>query len=179
MTIIKHRFLTYEINPDTEILIIGTFNPDAKDNKAEFFYGRGRNFLWRLLPTAFGAENLKDKTKQEKFDFIKKQKIDFIDLISEVEVEEGEETNYEDKYIDSKVTKWCDVIAEIKKLKKIKRICLTRKTLSDIPKMKIRVDEIQKYCVVNNIPFQFLKTPARTYSINKQKIWTDFLIDVN
>ena len=70
MTIIKHRFLSHEINSATEILIIGTFNPDAKDNKAEFFYGRDRNFLWRLLPTAFGIENLKDKTKREKLDFI-------------------------------------------------------------------------------------------------------------
>jgi G:T/U-mismatch repair DNA glycosylase len=174
MTIIKHRFFQHKINTNTETLIVGTFNPDTADNEAEIFYGRKRNFLWRLLPTAFGNINLKDKSKKEKIDFIQDRKIDFIDLILEVNVEVGEETNYEDKYLDDKVTEWRNVIDEIKKLDKLKRVAFTRKTLSDIPKMKIRVEEIQKYCNEKQILFQFLKTPARTYSVGKQKIWTDF-----
>jgi G:T/U-mismatch repair DNA glycosylase len=179
MTIIKHRFLEHKINPNTETLIVGTFNPDAADNEAEFFYGRERNFLWRLITTAIGYENLKGKTKKEKLDFIQQNKIDFIDLISEVNVEEGEETNYEDRYIDDKVTEWRKVVDEIKKLNSIKRVAFTRKTLTDIPQMKIRVEEIEKYCKVKQIPFHFLKTPARTYSASKQKLWTDFFTNDN
>jgi hypothetical protein len=45
MTNIKHRFLNHNINPLTETLIIGIFNPDTKENTADFFYGRQRIFL--------------------------------------------------------------------------------------------------------------------------------------
>jgi hypothetical protein len=84
---IPHRFLDHQIDPETETLIIGTFNPETANNEAEFFYGRSRNYLWRLLPLAFGEKNLKEHTKQEKLEFIKKHHIDFIDLIEEIEVE--------------------------------------------------------------------------------------------
>jgi len=179
MTRIRHRFIDHKINPQTETLIVGTFNPDAADNEAEFFYGRERNFLWRLLPTAIGYENLKGKPKKEKLEFIQQNKIDFIDLISEVSVEEGEETNYEDKYIDDKVIEWRKIVDEIKKLDNLKRVAFTRKTLADIPQMKIRIEEIQNYCKKKQIPFYFLKTPARTYSEGKQKLWTDLFTNDN
>jgi len=32
MTTIKHRFLDHQINPQTETLVVGTFNPDAEDS---------------------------------------------------------------------------------------------------------------------------------------------------
>jgi G:T/U-mismatch repair DNA glycosylase len=65
MTAIRHRLLEHEINPETETLVIGTFNPDTTDNKADFFYGRGRNYLWSLLSSAFGSDDLKKKSKNE------------------------------------------------------------------------------------------------------------------
>jgi len=179
MIFIKHRFIQHKINPYTENLIVGTFNPDTADNEADFFYGRERNFLWRLLPTAFGYENLKGKSKNEKLDFIQQYKIDFIDLISEVNVDEGQEANYDDRYIDKKVKEWREVVDELKKLSNLKRVAFTRKTLNDIPRMKIRVEAIQKYCTEKQISFQFLKTPARTYSESKQKLWTDFFSNDN
>ncbi len=37
MTTIEHKFLSHQINPETETLIIGTFNPQANQNIAEFF----------------------------------------------------------------------------------------------------------------------------------------------
>ena len=102
MTKIKHRFINHKINPQTEILVIGTFNPDTDKNKADFFYGRPRNFLWTLISTSFGKTSLKGKSKEEKLQFIELFKIDFIDLISEVEVEEV--ANYNDHYLDDKVS---------------------------------------------------------------------------
>jgi G:T/U-mismatch repair DNA glycosylase len=36
------------------MLIIGTFNPATYKNQADFFYSRGKNYFWRLLPVAFG-----------------------------------------------------------------------------------------------------------------------------
>jgi G:T/U-mismatch repair DNA glycosylase len=174
MPIIRHRFQSHSIHPDTETLIVGTFNPEAEANEADFFYGRSRNFLWRLLPTALGSEDLKGRLKEEKINFIRQHRIDFVDLIAQVEVDAGEEANYDDIYLDSKKPKLNDVVAELGKLPNLKRVCLTRKTLAGIPHMKAKVDEIQHYCAANGIDFSLLKTPARTYSAGKQAIWTEF-----
>lgn len=175
---IKHKFLNYEISTETEVLVIGTFNPDTANNNAEFFYSRNRNFLWRLLPTAYNEGDLKKGTIMNKIDFINQHKIDFIDLILEIEVEEGQETNYYDGYIDNKVKKWTDVISEISKLKNLKKVCFTRKTFSDIPNMRERIDMIMEFCQKQNITFYLMTTPARFYSDDKQKEWISFLINI-
>lgn len=177
MSIIKHRFSNYQINPSTETLIIGTFNPETSANSADFFYGRKRNFLWTLVPQAFGENSLKNKPKKEKIEFIQRHKIDFIDIILEVNVDDV--SNYYDSYLDNKVTKWNDIISEIKKLKNLHRICVTRKTFNDIPNMKIQINEIKNYCESNNIKVEFLPTPARFYNQKKQDIWTQFFIEKN
>ena len=62
MTKIKHRFVDHKIDVNTEILVVGTFNPETPENIADFFYGRQRNFLWTLMPTAFGENSLKGKS---------------------------------------------------------------------------------------------------------------------
>lgn len=174
MTLIQHKFLSHFISKETELLVIGTFNPNSKDNPAEFFYGRIRNYLWRLLPIAFGEEDLKNKSVVEKINFIQKHKIDFIDLIKEVDVDC--ETNYDDTYIDNKVSEWRDIIGELQKLKAIKKVCFTRKSTTDIPNMKKRIDEVQKFCEANEIDFKYLVTPARFYNLNKQNIWNQLPI---
>jgi len=175
MSTIKHRFLDHQINPETEILILGTFNPDTKKNEADFFYGRSRNHLWRLLPTAFNKPDLKKLSKQEKLSFIKQNRIDFIDLISELEVEDGQEANYDDKFIDSRVTKWRDVIIEIQKLKKLRKIVFTRNSFGGIPNIKIHKEMIQDYCFKNGIFFKDLHSPSRFHNERKQIEWTNFL----
>lgn len=177
MTKIKHRFIDHNINPKTEILVIGTFNPDTEENNADFFYGRLRNFLWTLIPIAFNETSLKGKTGNEKLKFIEKYRIDFVDLILEVEVEEV--ANYDDGYLDSKVTKWKNIISEIEKLKNLKRVCLTRKSFGDIPNMKTKIEEIKNYCVKKEIPFQLLPTPARFSNEAKQTEWTNFFRNDN
>ncbi len=172
MPFIKHLTRTHKINPLTEILIIGTFNPDTKENPTDFFYGRSRNFLWKLLPTAFKQETLKGKTKAEKQQFINLYKIDFTDLIAEVDVTEA--ANYNDAYLDNKVVKWTNVIKQISSLPHLKKVCLTRKSFADIPNMKIKIKEISSYCADNNIPFHPLSTPSRFYGEAKQKEWNSF-----
>ena len=177
MITVQHRFLNHKINPKTETLIIGTFNPETEENEAEFFYGRSRNYLWRLLPTAFGNRDLKGASKQEKLDFIKQQKIDFTDLVEEIQVEEGQEANYCDGYIDNKITRRKNVISLIDTLPSLKRVCFTRKTFSDIPNIKKQISEIQKHCENKGITFRTLITPARLYTEDKQTEWTNFLLD--
>ena len=174
MKIVEHKFKNHQIQSDTESLVIGTFNPNSIENPADFFYGRNRNSLWKLMPIAFDKESLKDRPKSEKIEFIQTFKIDFVDLISSVLVDQGQEKNYDDSYLDSRVEKWTDIILILSSLKSIKRVCFTRKTLSDIPKMKERIVEIEKFCKTKNIHFSFLVTPARFYSYKKQEIWNNF-----
>jgi G:T/U-mismatch repair DNA glycosylase len=174
---VQHRFLNHQINPNTETLIIGTFNPETSDNDAEFFYGRSRNYLWRLLPKAFWETDLKGSSKPKKVEFIQKYKIDFTDLIEEIQVEEGQEANYYDGYIDNKVTQWKNIIALIDNLPNLKRVCFTRKTFSDIPNMKKQLSEIQNHCNKKGIAFQALTTPARFYREDKQSEWSNFLLN--
>ncbi len=172
---IRHKFQHHVLNPLTETLIIGTFNPDAANNYAQFFYGRTQNFLWRLLPTAFGAADLKNQSVAAKQQFMAQHKVDFIDLISEVDIEAGQETNYLDSYIDSQITESRAVILEMEKLPALKRICLTRKTLTDIPIMSGHIERIRLYCQKRGLPFAMLPTPARMYTEEKQAVWTQFL----
>jgi len=177
MKTIKHRFIDHKINSKTEILILGTFNPDTEKNEAEFFYGRSKNYLWKLLPTAFGKNDLKKEPVSKKLTFIEQIKIDFIDLIEEIKVDEGQETNYDDAFIDSRVVKWRDVINEIKKLKDLRKVILTRKTFNDIPKMKEQIEVIKDYCFKNGINFKVFPTPARFYNEKKQNEWTNILVN--
>ena len=172
--IIPHRFLQYPLDPETEILIVGTFNPETEKNPAEIFYGRSRNYLWRLLPLALGAPDLKGKDNGEKLHFIKTYKIGFIDLVAEVEVAIGSETKYGDNYIDSRIIQWRDVISEMERMMQLRKVCFTRKTFSDIPQMKRRAKEVEAYCNQKQISFQYLPTPARIYSQSKQDEWTNF-----
>ncbi|MEO6722812.1 MAG: hypothetical protein ABIN67_20765 [Ferruginibacter sp.] len=179
MKIIRHRFLQYKIDLATEILIVGTFNPETENNPAEIFYGRSRNFMWRLLPIALGGEDLKQKDRTDKLNFIHAHKIGFVDLVAEVTVDIGSETNYNDSYIDSKVTKWRDVTGIMKQLLHLKKVCFTRKTFSDIPQVRKKVMEVERFCKEKGIPFQYLSTPARIYSKAKQQEWNIFFQNSN
>lgn len=173
MAKIRHRLSSHTIYPETETLIIGTFNPESTGNTADFFYGRQRNFLWTLIPAAFGDNSLKGKSKEEKLNYIKSRKIDFIDLIAEVDVDEPE--NYEDSYLDDKVSEWTDVIGDLEKLHNLKKICITRKSFADIPNMRKRIEEVKNYCDKRGIHLVYVTTPARFYNKEKQDEWTKFL----
>ncbi len=174
MPILHHRMSHHRLNPETETLIIGTFNPHTPDNKADFFYGRHRNFLWRLMPLVFGEVDLKGADLHLKLDFICRRKVDLIDVIEEVKVEPGQETNYMDSYLDKQDIKWRNVIQEMEKLTLLKRVCFTRKSFSDIPNIKKEILKISDYCSGHGIFFKALTTPARIYSEAKQWEWNEF-----
>lgn len=173
---VQHKFINHQLRPNTETLIIGTFNPETENNKADFFYGRSRNFLWRLLPIALNEEDLKTSSKEKKAQFLFKYKINFTDVISEIKVHKGQESNYNDDYIDNKVTQWRNIISEMDKLKHLKRVCFTRKTFSGVPNIKKQIEAVEKYCAQKNIFFKALMTPSRGYTQEKQKEWTEFFV---
>ncbi|HWL04283.1 MAG TPA: hypothetical protein VNQ99_05025 [Xanthobacteraceae bacterium] len=167
---IKHRCADHRVAINTEILIIGTFNPEVPENEADFFYGRGRNGLWTFLAESFGVEDLKTRSKEQKMDFIRGHRIDFIDLIAEID---KAPTNYEDRFLDQHVIKWNDVIGTIAGLKSLKKACVSRKGFSDVPKIKKRVEEIESHLNERQITFRRLHTPGRAHKRGKPE-WLDF-----
>ena len=64
---------------------------------------------------------------------------------------------------------------EIEQLKKLNKVCFSRKSFSGIPKMKERIESIRLYCQQWGIHFEYLTTPARFYRADKQDEWTEFL----
>jgi G:T/U-mismatch repair DNA glycosylase len=177
LNVITHKFLDYQPVKDAETLIIGTFNPNAKENNANFFYSRPHNYLWRILPNAYIKGDLKKATRVEKEIFCSNHKIGFIDLIEEVNVHDGQEVNYEDAYLDKQEIKWIDIIKVITELTNLKRVCFSRSTFADIPRMNERIIAIEQYCKDKKIKFQRLITPARFYNIDKQNEWSKFLLN--
>jgi len=171
MITVKHKFRNFNNNSDIQFLILGTFNPDADDNTAEFFYGRGRNYLWNLLPKVFNHLELKTSSYSDKVSFIQNNKIGFLDIIQEVEVENGNETNYADSFIDKKVSKWTDFESFIENYPAIKNVYFTRKTFNGIPNMEKRIGLIKEICQSRGIGFYTLPTPARFENQEKANEW--------
>lgn len=172
--LIHHRFSGRPVSADTEIVIVGTFNPETPENKADFFYGRTQNHLWNLLPTAFGKSSLKNSSKDEKMKFMTQYKIDFMDVITSVNVEKPDD--YRDDYIDACVAEWTDVVGQLRKLSNLRKVCVTRKTFSGIPNIRKQLLEVEEYCRKHSIHFQYLITPARGYSTLKQEEWNAFFL---
>jgi G:T/U-mismatch repair DNA glycosylase len=169
---ILHKLLAHKPDPNTSILVVGTFNPDTPENNADFFYGRPQNFLWKLLPLSFGEDSLKTAPLDAKKQFMKQFNVDFMDLIAEVDV--AIPNNYNDDYIDSRVIAWHDAIKVMRQLPHLKKVCFTRKTFADIPNIKSALAVIEAYCHAENLLFQCLPTPTRGYTAAKQAVWTDF-----
>lgn len=171
---ILHKFRDIPANLKAEILILGTFNPDTPQNEADFYYSRRQNYLWRLLPVALGASDLKTATSAAKQDFCVQRKIAFADLIAQVAVSEGQEANYSDDFLDDKVTHWTDCVALMAQMPHLQKVAFTRKTFSGVPHIAAQVACIQDFCQQNGIAFACLPTPTRGYTATKQQAWTAF-----
>lgn len=179
-----HKFRAHTINPDTEILIVGTFNPDTAKNKADFFYGTGRNDLWKLVPRAFEMESLKTFARysaakrlviqEKRLKLMRDKRIDFIDIIAEVNAEANRTHDRKDSYIGWRVSKWNSVGETLDNLLKLKRICFTRKTFAGVALIEAKVKEIAEYCERRSIYFQCLISPSGAASGDKQSEWTAF-----
>jgi hypothetical protein len=175
MPIVLHKFREHEVNPKTEILILGTFNPDIPTGP-DFFYGRPRNFLWYLLPLCLGLPSLKEAPLQDKKAFMATHKIDFADIIHGLDIPDGEEANVDDDFIDGHINGWKEIIELIDTLPNLKAVYFTRKTFNGIPVMRARINLIAAHCLQRRIRFCKLETPARFYSPKKQQQWIDTIV---
>lgn len=173
---IEHLCSDHKIDPETETLMIGTFNPRYPGNKADFFYGRGKNYLWRLLPNSFGeAIDLKAAPLPIKKEFMKRHKVDFIDLISSASIKPGWKLNFQDRDLnDNCELEWRVIETETATIP-LKRALFTRKAFNDVPKMRDRVNALTSYFSGRGVKVGFLPTPSRFYNDDKQREWTDNL----
>ena len=177
----KHKFLNNEIPPDTEILVVGTFNPEIPGNAANFFYSRGQNVFWELMSAILEEKCVRYESKNEKKAFIKRHKIAFADLIEEINLDEKEASTYSDRFLDKHLnTATCkDIAGEIARLKHLKKVCFTRSSCGGIPNIKKKIDEIAAQCKNKEHPKRFacLPTPANCRRIDPQKrfaVWKEF-----
>lgn len=168
---IKHKFLPRQLNPETEILIVGTFNPGINANRANFFYSRGHTSFWELMSAIFGEKCLRYSEKQEKEDFIKRHKIDFADLIEEIDITAQDLSSYKDITLDENwnVVKCKNIPQEISHLNKLKKVCFTRRTFQYIPNIQKKVEELELWCKNKGIEFRGLTTPANYGKVDAQK----------
>lgn len=85
----NHKFIEFlhleklDFTPTT--LIVGTFNPDIAENKAEWFYGRYENNFWAVLPRLYGENSMRNSNPSNWKAFCKRHKIAITDLISCIE----------------------------------------------------------------------------------------------
>ena len=188
----RHRFYD-KLSPDWELeyLFVGTFNPSWDFNNAEqadYFYGRNRNFFWRILPEVFENESLKNNHLIDKIEYLRKNKIGLTDLIisvdnanesSKVDVDNltiGFSDNVLNNYILEFNTE--NIINLItKNSKPIKGVFLTRSTLNNINQIRDEWAEIERFCLKNKINTNRLLTPARNYSVRKVIDWQNKILN--
>ena len=175
MPIVPHKLPNYQPNPATEILILGTVTPDVA-GAPDFFYGRPRNFLWHLLPQAYGLPPLKDEPLSSKQAFMAKYKIDFADVIKSIDLPDGLEAEAEDDTADAYVSEWKDVITIIDALPHLKAVYFTRKTFNGLPNVRAQITPLAQHCRQKGIRFCKLETPARHYSDTKLQQWKDTIV---
>jgi len=175
MPIVENKFKNYQVNTQSEILILGTFSHDIVDG-ADFFYGKPRNFLWHLLPNSYGLASLKEENLEAKKAFMAQYKIDFADIIETLNVPEGEENNLDDTFIDNHAFEWKNINILIDSLPNLKAVYFTRKTFNGIANAKQQIVQIATYCKQKSIRFCKLETPAKYYDDTKQKQWIDTIV---
>lgn len=168
---IKHKFLELYPLQGKKILIIGTFNPDVTCNGAEFFYGRAKNFFWRLLPEVFGKESLKGDVQKQK-EFLKEYDIELSDLILSVEMKEEDICNYGDDKLTNVIEYNTDNIIKSLSKRTTKEVYFTRKSFDkSVTCIKEEIYKVKEFCEKNGIKFRFLPTPSRFYNEKKLSEW--------
>ncbi len=155
------------------IFILGTFNPKTHDG-SDFYYGRPRNFFWRIISAIFGVEDLRSADKETKIRFLMKHGIYILDIINSVNVENGQENNVEDSYIDTRVLEWNNICEKIINNPNLKKICFTRKTFNNIGNIENQIQIIENCANQREISFKNLISPARYCNDNKINEWRNF-----
>ncbi len=123
------------------------------------------------MSVIFGEKCLRYSEEEEKEDFIKRHKIDFADLIEEIDIAAQYLSSYKDITLDENwnAAKCKNIPQEISHLNKLKKVCFTRKTFQHIPNIRKKVEELERWCKNHEIEFRSLPTPANYAKVDAQK----------
>lgn len=174
MSIVNNKFIEHKPAAQAEMIILGLFSSPNKQS-GDFFFGRSRVFLWHMLPICFKQPTLQEASVAEKKKFMERYKVDFLDIIASVDLDD-EEAILDDELIDGQVHEFTDIVTQLKQLPKLKAVYFTRKTFNGIPHCKHALQSVVTYCRENNIRFCKLDTPSRHFSTEKQQQWIDTIV---
>lgn len=172
-----HKFRDHEIHPFTRILIVGTFHPNI-NNGTNFFHGTLNNYLWKILPFCFNEPDLMDSPLILKKEFMRKHRIDFVDIIASLQPGlQRDQMRYGDEFIDGQVGEWKNVEEIIDGLEHLEEVYFTRKSFGTVPNIEERVAGIRNHCVKKHIRFSLLETPSRFCNVGKIQDWRRTIIE--
>lgn len=186
-----HRFLNL-LNPvgKFKYLFIGTFNPSwnfGNADQADYFYGRGRNYFWTILPAVFNQPDLKNSPFGVKLDFLQNFEIGITDLVRTVQnadinnpIDVANLTNgFSDEVLSTYELSFnTNVILDFinNNSETLQGVFLTRSTLNGIHQIAAEWSLVQQNCLECGINCEKLITPSRF--VNQQKI-DSWIIAVN
>ena len=171
-----HKFRSHQINPDTKILILGTFQPDI-ENGIYFFHSQKENCLWQILPACFSETSLRGQSPEFKKDFIRRKQVDFADIIASLRTgSESRKTLYNDVMLDQIVDQWNKTEEMIDGLRFLEAVYFIRKTFHAMPRIEKRILQIRNHCVRRCMRFSLLKAPGRYADQEKIDEWTSTII---
>lgn len=174
MSIVPNLFKDYQPSAEAEIIILGLFTSPNK-HSGDFFFSRPRVFLWHMLPICFKQVSLQEADLTVKKQFMKRYKVDFLDIVASVDIEDLDAV-IDDEVLDGQVHEFNSLVERLKQLPQLKAVYFTRKTFNGIPNCKQALQEVVTYCKENNIRFCKLDTPSRHYSKEKQQQWIDTIV---
>lgn len=176
----NQTFCGHKLYPDSNILIIGTFNPDdsscKKENNATWFYGRKQSKFWRYLPTALTGNSLHLNDIQEEYPTVWKKycienKIVIIDLIKKINTNDVL-PDFGDKEVECKInfdltnTEYFDInraFQNIKFSKVIYSLAWSDGTIRCLRRIRdlTNNDLIQNGCIQDTNQIRYCLTPSR------------------
>lgn len=162
---------------DFDTLIIGTFNPEEKfhpKNTAKYFYGRTRNYLWKILPKFCGLSSIPHNDVSGQISFLKDNRIGLTDLlisINDADLKNTQHLNRIETVLDSEIETFksftwnTEFIIEFIKARQVKAIYFTKLGVRNAGNLRVDTFEFQMrliegYCERNGIRCHRLFTPS-------------------
>jgi hypothetical protein len=173
------------IDTNSNILIIGTFNPSntscSKPNSAQWFYGRKQSKFWKYFPSSLTGESLHfsdnpNVNKENWEQYCIKNKIVIIDLIKLINTNDVL-PNFGDREVELKIKEdlsnieYFNISKAFKNIKFNKVIYSLNWSDSKVQKLKkirdiLNNELLRNRCVNSQQQIKFCKTPSRNDSYN-------------
>ena len=163
-------------NWKVKTLFIGTFNPEdefKEDNKALYYYGRGRNLFWKVLSAFAGISEIDNSDLNHQLVFLKKNEIGLTDLLVRINDANSDVAEHKKKLstvLDSEIEtfnsfEWNTTnVIEFLKTNGVENVYFTKqgsnRINSNTNTFESQIQLIENYCKENDIFSSRLHTPS-------------------